>query len=82
MVAWHPLADHCADVAACCETLLLETILARRLAALAGRELLSPVQIARLGVLATLHDIGKFNHGFQNKALAKAPFTAGHLGEL
>ncbi len=82
VVAWHPLADHCADVAACCEALLLETILARRLAALAGRELLSPVQLARLGVLAALHDIGKFNHGFQNKALAKAPFTAGHLGEL
>ena len=82
VIRWHPLADHCADVAACCEALLRETLLARRLAALAGRDCLSPVLIARLGVLAALHDIGKFNHGFQNKALARPPFKAGHLSEV
>ena len=80
--AWHPLADHCADVAACCEALLAGTILARRLAALGGRERLSPVQTARLGVLAALHDIGKFNVGFQNKARRDARFKAGHLAEV
>jgi CRISPR-associated endonuclease/helicase Cas3 len=82
VTAWHPLADHCADVAACCEALLRETILARRLAALAGRDRLSPVQLARLCVLAALHDIGKFNRGFQNKAQAAAQPKAGHLAEV
>ncbi len=80
--AWHPLADHCADVAACCEALVTGTILGRRLAALGGRDSLAPVQIARLGVLAALHDIGKFNVGFQNKALRDARFKAGHLAEV
>jgi CRISPR-associated endonuclease/helicase Cas3 len=79
---WHPLADHCADVAACCEALLAGTILGRRLAALGGRERLSPVQRARLCVLAALHDTGKFNVGFQNKARRDAPFKAGHLAEV
>lgn len=82
VIGWHPLADHCADVAACCEALLRETLLVRRLAALAGRERLSSVQAARLGVLTALHDIGKFNHGFQNKAQAKPRFKAGHLSEV
>ena len=35
VVAWHPLADHCADVAACTEALLTRTLLRRRLARLA-----------------------------------------------
>ncbi len=82
VTGWHPVADHCADVAACCEALLRETLLSRRLAALAGRQRLSSVVAARLGVLAALHDIGKFNHGFQNKALSKPRFKAGHLSEV
>jgi CRISPR-associated endonuclease/helicase Cas3 len=82
VIAWHPLVDHCADVAACCEALLRETILARRLAALGGINQLSPVQIARLSVLAAIHDIGKFNHGFQNKALRDGSLKAGHLSEV
>lgn len=57
--------DHCANVAACCEALLRETLLARRLAALAERPRLSAV-VARLGVLAALHGIGKFKHGFHS----------------
>ena len=38
VLAWHPLADHCADVAACCEALLDRTLLGARLACLAGLE--------------------------------------------
>ncbi len=34
-VVWHPLADHCADVAAVCEALLERSLLRRRLARLA-----------------------------------------------
>lgn len=75
VTAWLPVADHCADVAACCEPLLGRTLLARRLAALAGRESLSSVVTARLGVLAALHDVGKFNLGSQNKALANPAAT-------
>src|ERR1700726_4215739 len=75
-VEWHPLPDHCADVAACCEALLQTTLLGRRLALLAGRSAFSSGQVARLSVIAALHDIGKFNLGFQNKALVKPPFVA------
>ncbi len=82
VVAWHPLEDHCADVAATCEALLSRTLLGARLAALAGVHELSAPTIARLGVLAALHDIGKFNVGFQNKALASPPFKAGHVREV
>jgi CRISPR-associated endonuclease/helicase Cas3 len=78
---WHPLADHCADVAACCEALLQRTLLRRRLARLGGIDELSPVQVARLSVLAALHDIGKFNIGFQNKALGVGPLN-GHVREV
>ena len=81
-VAWHPLPDHCADVAACCRVLLEDTILGDRLAALSGQERLSPSQVGRLSTLAALHDIGKFNLGFQNKALPHPPFQCGHLREV
>ncbi|MEE8524022.1 MAG: HD domain-containing protein [Thermoanaerobaculia bacterium] len=30
VLEWHPLADHCADVAAVCEALLERTLLRRR----------------------------------------------------
>ena len=78
---WHPLADHCADVAAVCEALLERTLLRRRLARLAGRDDLTGAEVARLCVLAALHDVGKFNVGFQNKAWGKRD-TAGHLAEF
>jgi len=81
-VTWHPLPDHCADVAACCHLLLSDTILSDRLAALGGQPRLSPSQISRLSTLAALHDIGKFNLGFQNKALPHPPFQCGHLREV
>jgi CRISPR-associated endonuclease/helicase Cas3 len=86
VIAWHPLVAHCADVAACLVALLglrpqgfAPTILNRRLARLGGCEALDAVQVARLGVLAALHDVGKFNHGFQNKAQSNPPFTCGHV---
>ncbi|MCP4657563.1 MAG: CRISPR-associated endonuclease Cas3'', partial [bacterium] len=82
VVSWHPLADHCADVAATCEALLRRTILGRRLARIAGLDALSGVQVDRFCVLAALHDAGKFNIGFQNKALAHPPFKCGHLAEV
>jgi CRISPR-associated endonuclease/helicase Cas3 len=78
---WHPLIDHCADVAACCEALLQTTLLRRRLAKVGGLDDLSSAQIARLCVLAAYHDFGKFNSGFQNKALERSPFTNGHVRE-
>lgn len=83
VLSWHPLVDHCADVAACCEALLQHTLLGTRLAQLGGSAALSSVQRARLGSLATFHDIGKFNLGFQNKALPRGAnrCIAGHLSE-
>jgi len=78
---WHPLADHCCDVAMVCEALLTRTLLGRRLARLAGREELDEVTLARLCVLAALHDLGKFNWGFQGKADRRG-LTAGHVAEI
>ncbi|MEL6343390.1 MAG: CRISPR-associated helicase Cas3' [Myxococcota bacterium] len=80
LLQWHPLVDHMIDVGVCCEALLERTILGQRLSYLAGCEL-SSAHVARLSVVAALHDIGKFNHGFQNKAIGKDP-CAGHVQEL
>ena len=63
---WHPLFDHCADVAAVAEALLRLPVWQQRLARLAGREL-DPSDRARLCVFAALHDVGKLNLGFQAK---------------
>ncbi len=79
--SWHPLTHHCADVAACCEGLLAHTIIGRRLARLIGREQLDETIRARLCVLAALHDFGKFNSGFQDKALSQPAFVRGHVKE-
>ncbi len=80
VIAWHPLIDHCADVAACCEALLRRPVLARRLTRVAGRRMLDETTQARLAVLCALHDVGKFNHGFQRKA-TRSRDTAGHVTE-
>jgi CRISPR-associated endonuclease/helicase Cas3 len=42
---------------------------------------LTPADRARLTVLAFLHDLGKFNHGFQRKASKGMGPTAGHVRE-
>lgn len=77
---WHPLVDHCIDVACCAEVLLTRTLLGSRLATLGRLPSLSRVLIARLCVLAGLHDLGKYNHGFQAKDGRGGP-TAGHVSE-
>src|SRR5688572_13948673 len=81
VVAWHPLIDHCADVAAVAHALLSLPTWNRRLATLAGWSELSPVHVQRLAVLAALHDLGKFNWGFQRKGIAPFKHTAGHVKE-
>lgn len=75
---WHPLADHCADVAAVAEALLTGTLLGGRLARLGGLDALSDVQVARLGFLAALHDFGKLNTGFQRQIFPGQP-RQGHV---
>lgn len=63
------LAHHCADVAAVALSLLALPTWRQRLERLAGRAL-SEVDIARLGAIAFLHDVGKCNVGFQAKRIA------------
>ena len=70
---WHPLLAHSADVAAVTEALLQRTILRDRLASLADWNDLSDVHVARLSALAAIHDAGKVNHGFQNRAFDRTP---------
>ena len=81
ILAWHPLENHCADVAACCEALLNRTLLRVRLASLGWLNDLTATQVQRLCVFAAFHDIGKFNIGFQNKARSEAR-RAGHVAEV
>jgi CRISPR-associated endonuclease/helicase Cas3 len=69
--SFHPLADHCIDVAVTFKALLERSSLAAR----------HPVQQDRLAVLAFLHDLGKCNRGFQAKADSAARDTAGHVME-
>lgn len=80
--AWHPLVDHCADVAACCEALLDRSIVRSRIARLGGLDDLSQVQVQRLAYLAALHDVGKFNLGFCRRADPSPCERVGHVGEL
>ncbi|MEX2609308.1 MAG: CRISPR-associated helicase Cas3' [Gemmatimonadota bacterium] len=66
---WHPLVAHSADVAAVAARLLEpDSRLNARLSALAGPEGLQPPLAAFVTFLAGLHDIGKANHGFQERA--------------
>jgi CRISPR-associated endonuclease/helicase Cas3 len=82
ILGWHPLEDHSADVAACTKALLELDVFRRRLARLGGCDDLSPGQVARLAALAALHDLGKFNIGFQNRAWQGRMPQNGHVGPL
>lgn len=66
VVGWHPLLDHMTDVAACFECLCSCHSIRRALETAAERKL-DERDIARLSVLAFMHDIGKANSGFQAK---------------
>src|SRR6478672_7455608 len=77
---WHPLSDHCVDVAACAEAILNLPIIRARLASLAGRDSFPSVWSERLASLAFLHDFGKANERFQNRDgghIAEAVYVAG-----
>ncbi len=63
--AVHPLLDHMVDVAACMFALLRCSAIRRAAEFAAGRPLLDDADLARLSVIAFLHDIGKANAGFQ-----------------
>ena len=79
----HHLAHHCADVAACFEAMVALPVLRARLDKTAGTPL-SKIQIARLSVLAFLHDCGKLHPGFQAKGWPSGTWTGrlhGHVGE-
>lgn len=82
VLEWHPLIDHCADVAACCEALLRHSLIRRRLARLGGRADLSKSDTQRLSALVGFHDGGKFNLGFQNKADPGRKPVAGHVAPI
>ena len=82
LTGWLSIFDHSADVAACCEALLGNTLLSRRLAKLGGLTDLDLCHQQRLCVLAGYHDIGKFGHGFQNKQYEEPRFVAGHVREV
>lgn len=82
VIAWHPLIAHSADVAAMTEALLTRTILRSRLARLIGMTELSDTHVARLSALAAIHDAGKVNHGFQNKAYPGRMPQTGHVAPI
>ena len=64
---FHRLEHHCADVAACFEAILEDPVPRRRFTVAAGQDPLHPTTLARLTVLAFLHDFAKINTGFQFK---------------
>lgn len=76
------LVGHSADVAAVMQALLRRPVIAARLARLLDRAALCEVDIARLALLAALHDLGKINLGFQQKPFKPARKSAGHIQPL
>ena len=71
--ATHHLGHHCADVAACFEELLAEPVIRDRFDRAMGNGGLDEVTLARLTVLAFLHDFGKICSGFQFKVGLRPP---------
>ncbi|HIV76970.1 MAG TPA: CRISPR-associated endonuclease Cas3'' [Candidatus Sphingomonas excrementigallinarum] len=74
-----PLLDHCLDVGAALDAIL--PVWQPSLEEAAGRPLTSQ-DIARLIVLAALHDIGKANRGFQARIDPAVKQTVGHTGPV
>ncbi|MBI5526702.1 MAG: CRISPR-associated endonuclease Cas3'' [Deltaproteobacteria bacterium] len=77
VIAWHPLVDHCADVAAVAEALLAIKLWRIRIANLSGLDDLDETICARLCVLSALHDLGKLNTHFQAKGRPDLGFAKG-----
>jgi CRISPR-associated endonuclease/helicase Cas3 len=67
VIAALSLVDHCLDVACVSATLMRLPLMRKRLEAAAGRQL-TEGDLDCLAVLALLHDLGKANLGFQDKA--------------
>ena len=86
----HLLEHHMADVGACFEALLAQPTIRQRLAVSGGLDDLDDVTVARLAVLAAVHDIGKVNIGFQTRIWqdsdfptdTRHPHHAGHIIDL
>lgn len=74
-----PLSDHGGDVAAVLQALLTEPVWRAKLEQCAGRQCTAP-DLARIMVLAFLHDLGKANWGFWERQLPSKP-RIGHTGE-
>jgi CRISPR-associated endonuclease/helicase Cas3 len=79
VLEWNPVEAHCADVAASAEALLRDTSLGMRMAHLTGRRSLHPILLARLVVLAALHDLGKYAISFQNRPYPDRKPQGGHV---
>ena len=77
----HHLAHHCADVAACFEAIANLPTVRDRMDRSAGKPL-SAVQLARLSVLAFLHDAGKLHPGFQAKGWHQGIWRGGKHGHV
>jgi CRISPR-associated endonuclease/helicase Cas3 len=77
----HHLAHHCADVAACFEAILMLPVMRARMEEAAGGPL-SATSIARLAVLAFLHDAGKLHPGFQAKGWPQGIWRGGLHGHV
>src|SRR6478672_620869 len=73
------LIGHSLDVAHCVHAMLTRGASRRRLGAAAGLDL-SDVHVARLAVLAGLHDMGKSTNGFQERINGMGRGT-GHVAE-
>ncbi len=79
---WKSLVAHSAEVAAVAEALLKCSILGPRCAHLLGRQHLDEPRVGRLCVLSALHDVGKVNHEFQDRAARADGRRGGHVSPL
>lgn len=79
VVEWHPLVDHCIDVAVTLRA-LLELASLRRALQQSTATSLEDQALDRLAVIGFLHDVGKCNWGFQAKSGVTGP-TTGHTLE-